>query len=447
MKDVALDAWAERVNVAQFVSFDPSLGQRHCRIVGRAPNEPLGDVSAAVAALLQRSPEGKVNVRSYEPQRPKSREFLYGLDRADDVASAVRRLAASGLYTIVNETIDVHDGGVSGVVIGETMEFSPDDTPRCVEKAGTASLSRDLGTRLLETAYGFPVAVPGSPASRVEFSIHPERRGWRRDHVVIWEIEALTSAATTPTFVWPNNFSRMIGDKTYGLLLAHLLGLPVPATVAIPRRVRPFSFGRPTGTGEGWTRTCPVEQVPGRFATERGWRDPFALMSREDPGGTSLAAVLWQEGVDAAWAGALMTTERGEPVIEGVAGSGDAFMIGKAAPQTLPAEVRSAVERLWQQSSKALGPVRMEWAVQGTQAWVVQIHRGASKGGAGVIVPGEPQRFIRFETERGLDELRELIPRVLSVGEGIILVGDVGVTSHFGDILRKANVPSRLERP
>ena len=30
-------------------------------------------------------------------------------------------------------------------------------------------------------------------------------------------------------------------------------------------------------------------------------------------------------------------------------------------------------------------------------------------------------------------------------GEGITIVGDVGVTSHFGDLLREAKIPSRVE--
>ena len=103
---------------------------------------------------------------------------------------------------------------------------------------------------------------------------------------------------------WPNRFSRLLGDKAFGLLVADLLGLPVPATTVVGRRVAPFGFGRPTGGGERWLRTCPAEPVPGRFMTQRGWRDPFALLAAEDPSGTDLVAVLAQEGVRARWSGA-----------------------------------------------------------------------------------------------------------------------------------------------
>src|SRR5205823_8063120 len=105
--------------------------------------------------VLEAAPEHRLNIRSYTPEAAKRREFLYALDAAADVMAALRRLAAAGLYTIVNETLDVNDGGVSGVALGDLLEFAPGDTPRCVEKPGTAAMSRERGLRLLETVYGF----------------------------------------------------------------------------------------------------------------------------------------------------------------------------------------------------------------------------------------------------------------------------------------------------
>ena len=54
--------------------------------------------------------------------------------------SVLKRFSSQGLHTIVNETVDVNDGGVSGVLMHNVLEYSPDDTPRCVEKPGVASL-------------------------------------------------------------------------------------------------------------------------------------------------------------------------------------------------------------------------------------------------------------------------------------------------------------------
>jgi hypothetical protein len=64
-----------------------------------------------------------------------------------------------------------------------------------------------------------------------------------------------------------------------------------------------------------------------------------------------------------------------------------------------------------------------------------------------VIFPGEPERFHPLETAQGIDALRALIARIEGTGEGVVLIGHVGVTSHFGDLLRRARIPSRIEEP
>src|SRR5205085_475757 len=157
------------------------------------------------------------------------------------IVENVRRLAASGLYTILNETIDVRDGGVSGVVLGDIIEFAPGDTPRCVEKPGTAALPREAGTRLLKTVYGFlPAVAAYGHTTRVEFSLHPLRRGSRQDHTIIWELESVGASRAKADVRWPNRFSSFIGDKAFGLLIADLFGLPVPRTTVISRAIAPF---------------------------------------------------------------------------------------------------------------------------------------------------------------------------------------------------------------
>lgn len=61
------------------------------------------------------------------------------------------------------------------------------------------------------------------------------------------------------------------------------------------------------------------------------------------------------------------------------------------------------------------------------------------------IVSGDPDSYIRFASNLGLDELRERI-KLVRPNQGICLIGDVGILSHFGDLLRKANVPSKIIR-
>ena len=447
-KDLVLDGLASTANVAQFVSFDPALKQRYSRVHGFAPNHVFDSPSAASRALLESSYERSVNVRSFEPTNPKSRQFIYGLRKIDEVISALTRLAEAGLHTILNETIDVRDGGVSGVVLGDTIEFAPFDTPRAVEKPGTATLPREIGLTILETVYGFRPELEFRPSLRVEFSIHPIRRGFRGTHTIIWEQEQVGFRRVKAEISWPNLFSRFLGDKAFGLLVADALGAPVPETLVVARHVAPFRFGKPTGLAERWIRTCPVVQTPGRFTTQRGWIDPFRLLSQEDPGGEQIAAVLSQAGVEAFYSGAFLIGEKGgrdHHVIEGVAGFGDDFMIGRRGPGRIPSTLSRAIRSLHRRLSPTLGAVRFEWAADSKRVWILQLHRGSTMSVGRTIYPGDAGEFVPFDVGSGLEALRALVNEISGSNRGIILIGDVGITSHFGDVLRKARIPSRIE--
>jgi hypothetical protein len=141
-KDAILDRLAEKANVAQFVSFNPSLEQRYTRIYGFEVNCKFATSKEAVAATLAQASEHSVNIRSFDPASPKSKEFVYGIKDAAEAEGHITRLASEGLYTIVNETIDKCDGCVSGVTLGHIIEFAPCDTPRAVEVSGTVALPR-----------------------------------------------------------------------------------------------------------------------------------------------------------------------------------------------------------------------------------------------------------------------------------------------------------------
>ena len=196
-----------------------------------------------------------------------------------------------------------------------------------------------------------------------------------------------------------------------------------------------------------WIRTCPTEQVPGKFTTHRGWLDPYKLMHEEDPKGVAIASVLHQAGVAARYSGALVTDTHGKITVEGVSEFGDEFMVGRRRPEHLPATVRRDVRRTYESARTRLGPVRFEWVHDGKRVWIVQLHVGATVSSGRTIYPGAAKRYHRFETERGIDALRKLIETVDASGEGVILVGRIGITSHFGDLLRRARIPSRIEEP
>jgi hypothetical protein len=450
-KDESLDRLAEVFNVAQFVSYTPGVAptQAYARVIGYAPNHQFATLSDAVEVLLARSTESTVNVRSFLPNDPRSHEFLYGLSDVESVVQAVKRISGAGFYVIINETIDISDGGVSGVLEGGIMEFAPDDTPRCVEKPGVASLPRLQAIDLLTLVYGFPIEIGVDDNYRLEFSIHPKPCGWKGTNVIGWELERVEFRSLQAKNMWPNAFSRHIGDKAFGLLMALQAGVAVPYTTVIGRRVAPFSFGSDTGTTGWWIRTCPKEQVPGKYTTHHGWLDPFKLLAAEDPDGSVIVSILSQRGVRARYSGALIVDATGKPVIEGTQGEGEGLMLGAMLPERLPDTVVADVLKIFDYLSERLGPVRMEWVHDGDKVWVVQLHRGATQSTEGILVPGEAKVWHRFYVSAGLNALREALA-TLHENEGIVLVGEIGLTSHIADVVRKAGKPARnivLEQP
>ena len=283
-------------------------------------------------------------------------------------------------------------------------------------------------------------------SQRFEFSLHPQRVGVRLEHVIVWEMSPTqTLSLPTPIPKWPNNFSRHIGDKAFGLLVADELRLPVPFGTVVGRRVAPFIFGRSTGSAEYWIRTCPTEQAPGKFTTSKGWLDPFKLMQDEDPTGTAIQSILFQEGVKAFYSGAALQKDN-ENIIEGVRGGGTDFMLGAKAPEELPVDVKRDVDSILTQAQKLLGsPVRIEWVHDGDQVWVVQLHCfSQGEAGQGFSSAREPSQWVEFDPTLGVEELEKLIPALKLSNTGVILTKSVGVTSHIGDLLRKNKIASKF---
>jgi hypothetical protein len=431
-KDASLDRLADIINVAQFVSFSPSrraLQLEYSRVLGHTPNQKFNTVRHALGTLLERSSEQSINLRSYTPESPQSKEFIYGIRSIDQAVTEAERLGSEGLYVIANETIDVHDGGVSGVLMGDVLEFTPDDTPRGVEKPGVASLPRLWGMGMLSIVYGFLPDIDVPHHSRLEFSIHPKPRGWKNTQTLGWEFANIETVSLKAKLSWPNRFSKMIGDKVYGLLIAHLSGLPVPTTTVINRRVAPFTFGRPTGSREIWVRTSPHEHLPGKFTTVKGWVDPFKLMQEEDVSHVQIASILSQAAIPAVYSGAAIVGADGRVIVEGKAGEGDTFMNGTSPPERLPDNLRRQVKSLHERASEVLGPVRFEWVYDGNALWIVQLHRGATQSTFSALVPGEATHWISFEVGRGLEQLRQTVASI-EPGAGLLLQGEVGLTSH-----------------
>src|SRR5207244_827246 len=145
----------------------------------------------------------------------------------------------------------------------------------------------------------------------------------------------------------------------------------------------------------------------------------FQLNQAEDPTGAQLASIMSQEGVDAQFSGALAGSSAKEVVIEGISGFGDKFMMGTRPPEELPVSIRRRVRSMYSRAFREFGPLRMEWATDTHRIWLLQLHSGSTDGSASVIYPGTPVRYRRFEVERGIEELRTLIPDLQRKNEGL----------------------------
>ena len=442
-KDAILNDLAERANVAQFVSFDPEQQQRFARIHDHAPNRIFESVKVAIQALLEKSPEHRINIRSFHPEQPQGHEFIYGLSTPEQAIDAIERLTAQGLFVIANETVDVNDGGVSGVVHGDVMEFAPGGTPRIVESGKVVSVSRTMGKELLQWVYGFGFELDLPNDIRVEFSLHPQRRGYRREHVIVWEIEKTANSPSSSFLTWPNRFSEMLGDKAFGLLVAAALDLRVPSTTVMSRTMRPFTFGTSTGSDVVWMRTCPARPEPGMFPTVRGWSDPFALIQGVNDS-WQISSVLIQNEVQSVYSGAVLTSSNREAIVEGVAGFGEEFMLGRAQPTGLPDAVTNEVIRVHSVLLSSIGSARAEWAFDGSYLWILQVQPEEVLSEGMTIVPGCPEREVEFDVDGGLNGLRELVSLLIDKNVGIRLKGRIGVTSHIADVLRRHKIPSRM---
>ncbi|QHT54678.1 hypothetical protein GXP71_00210 [Cellulomonas sp. H30R-01] len=446
LKDESLWALSRRFNVAQFVSVDTSrMTTRHSLMRDSVTAADVDDAHSAISALLQRAGSGTVNVRTFDPKGlRKGTRFFTGLRRINEVVEALEVAGVEQLFCIVNESIDVHDGGVSGVAAGNLVEFGPDDTPRVVEDGEKViSTNIRLATEIIRTIYGFDIRAVSLPGERVEFSIHPQRAGFRREHYTVWEASPTSDVIEAPFGIqWPNPLSRIIGDKAFGLVVAAAIGLAVPSTLVIPRRVPPFRFGMTASTGDVWVRTAPREPVPGHYSTQLGWDDVFMLMGREDPNGDQLASVIVQESVDAKWSGATArSADTQTDLVEGVTGYGDRYMLGQASPEKLPGSVVADVRGLLDAARATLGPVRVEWAHDGDRPWVLQLHQEVE---APSRTYGTPDDWLLFDPADGLEVLRELLTIARSKNLGIALQRKVGLTSHVGELLRGSKVNYRL---
>ena len=326
LKDDKLSFMHEHMgcNIARYISISPDMSIRYINI--DTDYVYKGDLKECILDLIEASNSKSVNIRSFSIESMKGHSLVYGkqANEIDKILNVIQKNCNENKYSIINETIDVNDGGVSGVILGNIIEFSPNDTPKCVEKPDICFLEKNMGMHLLKTVYGFAPECDFDESYRVEFSLHPHREGLNKSHTIIWEYEKFEEYEYDIKIKWPNKFSRFIGDKPFGLIIADYLGFNVPYTTVISRNVPPFSFGQETGLREKWIRTAPIVKEPGKYYTGDKWTDPFILMQTEELKGDNeinIASVLSQSAVEAVYSGgAIVSENQANDVIEGVAG-------------------------------------------------------------------------------------------------------------------------------
>ncbi len=439
-------------NIAQYLSVSPNGDIRHIEI-NRNFDKSKG-LKHLIISLIKSSNSGAVNIRTFSPQKMKGNKVVHNknINDLDEIVDKIKKNCDEGKYSIINENIDVNDGGVSGVVLGDIIEFAPKDTPRCVERKGTCLLQKDMGYYILNKVYGFKPDFKFDDNFRVEFSLHPSREGVNKKHTVVWEYELFDNINHEFKVLWPNKFSRFIGDKVFGLLIADYLGLNVPFTTVISREVAPFTFGKKTGLFEKWIRTAPIVKESGKYYSGSKWMDPFLLMQSEEMKAEqpiNIASILSQDAVEAKYSGGAIILEKAEyDIIEGVSGKGDEFMLGNKCKNELPDEVVNAVKKeinIFRSYHNLLGDVSVEWVYDGNKVWIVQLNQLNNHGEGNVIVRGQPSYYETYDVDNGLENLRSMIKEIQNKNIGIELVGNVGITSHFGDLLRQFNIPSIIK--
>jgi hypothetical protein len=130
--------------------------------------------------------------------------------------------------------------------------------------------------------------------------------------------------------------------------------------------------------------------------------------------------------------------------MEGVAGFGDDFMLGLVGPSELDPCLVGRLEDLHSALRSSVGSVRAEWVFDGQTIWVIQLQQEVAISIGRTIVPGKVDSELEFNVSDGLSGLRELVELAKEGRAGIKIIGDVGMTSHIADVLRRHKVPSRI---
>ena len=449
-------AYMKNGNVAQFVSFDDKGKVEYYSLKEDVWEPDYRNKALLLNNLLKYATYGKVNIRTYKLDDNMSHPFIQNLSTIDEIYSYLEKFKEQKLYTIVSETVVTNDGGVSGIMDSDIVEFAPGITPRDIENLSSieiAKLPREMGCAILECIYGTTLApFKYEKNKRIEFSTHPKPIGSSNNNKLFWQIDKSTAHIDAPDICWPNSFSKMIGDKTYGLMVAYFLGFNVPCTTVYNKndRVPNFTFGRYTKSKKVWTRSCPSESQPGKYPTFPKYvkSSKFFKLCGDYP---DMVACIHQDEVNAKYSGGMIIDRDYNVWIDGVKGFGDHFMMGDVNNTIqLPDKIYKLVKVVGLELSRKINnSIKVEWVVDhNNEFWVLQLRVDDSVKACSTIVDVECfGNYVEYDPlgDTGLIKLRKLVDDIKDTGDGIVVKRKIGITSHVADILRKNKIPSYVD--
>lgn len=453
------------LNVAKFISFAPgeNLSIRHCCINSYELSEEQKKLTPEqLVKLLFEEAEKLVSVRTFKIGQESGNPVFFDQNNLDIVLDIVNKHTKMGYYVIVNEGLHFINSEVSGVMFGSLIEFAPAQSPRCVEKKGaTCVLPVKLGLNILKRIYQILTLDKFNPHQRVEFSIYPYKCGVYSQNTIIWEVSEFDEndpniPVEIPKIIWPNPFSRVLGDKVFGLLVCNFMNYLVPKTIVLNKYFIPFTFGTSIKDNgiEYWCRSCPGERLPGQLPSVNKNFNVFDLMRQAEKlveKESYIPSLIVQEGVKSIYSGSVITTRDGEIVIEGVKGRGDEFMLGNKVSEFLPSDVIKLVEATSQSiidHSFISNEIEFEWVYDGKHLWIVQLSVGKNMVSRSIVVEGAVNEYLKFDPSKSasaLTDLAEVIRKAKEINAGISIIGNVGRTSHIVHLLIKEQIPSIIE--
>lgn len=454
-KDSVLKKLSKEWDVANFVSVSP-MGEV------RASNLSLltEDLETDLKRILEESPRHLVNVRSFctDAENIKT-EFVLGLGDIGDILRQVEKNCENGLYSIVNENIDPCDGGVSGVLHGDIIEFVTNGTPRDVEKGEKViSLGKAIGIKMLEQYYDVDLerlrSLPMN--SRIEFAITRDKR------LLVWEVKQLPNQGLARKKMDLNVdslFVETIREKVFGLLLVNALRLNVVESTVVNSIGNTVSFGKKVqGESELDTviyRASPSRFSPGEFDNSESSINVDIVERIKELEERDGITYLAQKKLNTKLVGGVISS-KGRRLVEFSDGNGQDFMLGKAIPIEYQGDdlglIVSQVDYICSRIESLVGnSFKLELIVDEFETVYVAQFNVINDVQQQIVISKEERENalevdVKEETPLSLANRLEYLEVRGKQVDLVVFKGNIGHTSHFCDVVNGRGIRYIIEK-